>query len=147
VDFSEWRAFVQTLKEDWKELWRTRFNDEDRAEGVATRSFTRLFVDRGEVIIATRDYKPPDFHEILRAYMPEYLVGNVDPTPAQGGWGKFIREYISKQRSKRSSNSKVSNGKVRKEFQRSKTVGVNGFRRARYPRLKKSGKRWKPSPL
>jgi len=141
VEVSEWRALIQSLREDWKELWRTKFNDEYRAEGVATKHFSRLFVERGEVIIATRDYRPPNFHEILKAYMPQYFADTLDPTPAQGGWGKFIREYIAKQKTKGGSSRKAD-----KEERRPKPSQPSGFRRSRYRRLKKSGKRWKPAP-
>lgn len=141
MEVSEWREFIRSLREDWKELWRTKFNDEYRAEGVATKNFIRLFVDRGEVIVATRDYRPPNFHEILKAYMPQYFADTLNPTPAQGGWGKFIREYVVKQRFKSRSSSRVNMGN-----RKSKASQPTGFRRSRYRRLKKSGKRWKPVP-
>ena len=143
MEFSEWRNLMQNLKGDWKELWRTRFNDEVRAEGIATKSFDRLFIDKGEVIIATRDYKPPSFHEVLEAYIPRHIVNNLNPHPSQGGWGKFIREHILKQKKGRSTSS------CRKCRIEGNTQKKNDpkFRNSRFKRLKKSGKRWKPVSL
>ena len=94
----EWREFVDDLKKQWKILWRNRIDDKVRAEGIANRDYSLLFVDRGTVIIATRDYKPPDFVEILERHKPADVVNAVPPPPAIGGWGKFIRSVVSKQK-------------------------------------------------
>jgi len=144
MEFSEWRNLMQNLKEDWKELWRTRFNDEVRAEGVATKSFNRLFIDKGEVIVATRDYKPPSFHEVLEAYMPQYLANSLNPHPSQGGWGKFIREHILKQKATVSTNKR---NRVNEFTQKKKIDRAPKPVKARFRKLKKSGKRWKPVPV
>jgi len=57
--------FRRRLKEEWKLLWRERFDDRIRAEGVAVRDYTLLFMDRGFVIFAARDAKAPSFSEIV----------------------------------------------------------------------------------
>ncbi|MDH5462463.1 MAG: hypothetical protein OEX09_09630, partial [Candidatus Bathyarchaeota archaeon] len=57
----EWREFVQELKQRWRILWRHRIDDKVRAEGIASKDYDLLFVDRGTVIVATKDYKPPKF--------------------------------------------------------------------------------------
>jgi len=63
-----------------------------RAEGLASQDYPGLYVERGLVIVAMRDYKPPDFLEILRRH-------NLVPSdPSVGGWGRFIRDFVSKQR-------------------------------------------------
>ena len=89
-----WREFVKDLKKEWKHLWRTRIDDKVRAEGIASDEFPRLFIEKGTVIIATRKYKPPSFHEILSYYMPEAIAEQVHVTPHTGGIGKFIKDYI-----------------------------------------------------
>jgi len=99
VETSEWKEFVDELKARWKMLWRERIDDKIRAEGIANRDYSKLFVERGLVIVATKDYKPLDFVEILQQHIPfEVSDRVVPPNPSVGGWRKFIRAYISKQR-------------------------------------------------
>jgi hypothetical protein len=94
----EWRKFVMDLRDEWRTMWRDRIDDKVRAEGIANRDYSRLFVDRGTVIVATRDYKPPDFMEILEQHKPPDAERLVPPSPSIGGWGKFIRSVLSKQK-------------------------------------------------
>jgi len=54
----EWREFIVELKQRWGVLWRDRIDDRVRAEGIAGEDYDLLFVDRGTVIVATKDYKP-----------------------------------------------------------------------------------------
>jgi hypothetical protein len=93
---------VEDVKAEWKRLWRCRFDDKVRAEGVANQLFSLLFVERGTVIVATRDFKPLDLKEILSAYNFENVDRLVDPDPAVGGWGKFARTVLNKQARARS---------------------------------------------
>jgi hypothetical protein len=92
------KEFVEELRVQWKLLWRNRIDDRIRAEGIANQDYSKLFVDRGTIIIATRDYKPPDFVEILQQYLPSDAEKLVPPNPAIGGWGKFIKSVMSKQK-------------------------------------------------
>ena len=93
------KEFVDDLREQWKLLWRNRIDDKVRAEGVANQDYSKLFVERGTVIIATRDYKPPDFVEILQQHMSARDAERIiPPNPTVGGWRKFIRSVMSKQR-------------------------------------------------
>jgi len=94
----EWKKFVEDLKNEWKVLWRDRIDDKVRAEGIANRDYSGLFVDRGTIIIATRDYKPPDFIEILEQHNPPDAEKLVPPSPPVGGWKRFIRTVLSKQK-------------------------------------------------
>jgi hypothetical protein len=94
MDFSEWKLFVDELKKQWKSLWWTRIDDEVRAEGIASEEFPKLFTEKGTVIVATKDYKPPSFHEILTRHMPESIADQINSAPYIGGLGKFIREMI-----------------------------------------------------
>ncbi len=88
---------AEKVKEEWRSLWRERIDDKVRAEGVADRSFPLLAVERGTVIVATRDFKALNLKEILRSYK----VPNVDqvagPHPSEGGWTKFAKTVLNKQ--------------------------------------------------
>ena len=87
--FEEKKA-VEELKTEWKRLWRERFDDHVRAEGIAREEYSQVFVERGTVILATRNFKLMSFREVLEKH------GIVDvhryvSDPRVGGWGKFIR--------------------------------------------------------
>ena len=90
------RELRRELKTEWAELWSTKYDDEVRAEDVSPEEFERLFVDRGEVIFATRDYKPLSFREILERNLGSEMAGRVSPDPSVGGWRKFVREHLPK---------------------------------------------------
>ena len=95
MDGREWREFVDRLRDSWRLLWQDRIDDKLRAEGIASADYDSLVVDRGTVIVATRDYAPPRFGEVLErhaaAKQPDWVAAS---NPAVGGWGKFIREVI-----------------------------------------------------
>ena len=92
------KEFVDELRVQWKLLWRDRIDDKVKAEGIANQDYSKLFVEQGTVIIATRDYKPPDFVEILQRHILSDADKLVPPNPAVGGWGKFVRSALSKQK-------------------------------------------------
>ena len=99
MDYAEWRETVGDLRKQWNKMWWERIDDEVRAEGIANQEFPKLFVEQGSVIIATRDYLPPDFEEILEKNRPETMKGQgLPPHPVDGGYGKFIREVICTQK-------------------------------------------------
>jgi hypothetical protein len=84
--------FRRRLKEEWRLLWKERFDDKVRAEGVAARDYPLVFADRGHVIFATREAKAPSFSDIV-----EYWKARGQsywPDPVVGGWGKFIRTEL-----------------------------------------------------
>jgi len=97
VETSGLKEFVDELRVQWKLLWRDRIDDKVKAEGIANQDYSKLFVERGTVIIATRDYKPPDFFEILQQHISSGAERIVPLNPTAGGWGKFVRTVISKQ--------------------------------------------------
>lgn len=99
METSGLKEFVEGLRNDWRMLWRTRIDDRVRAEGVASRDYPLLFTERGTIIVATRDYKPMSFHEILDEHLLPSDAETVNPSPTTGGIGKFIREVIRGQRS------------------------------------------------
>jgi len=91
------KEIVEELKEQWRRLWRERIDDKVKAEGIANTDFSKLFVEKGTVIFATRDFKMLNFKEILELHKLE--VGRIiSPSPSVGGWGKFIRTMIATQR-------------------------------------------------
>jgi hypothetical protein len=94
----ECKKIVKNLKETWVMLWRDHIEDQVRAEGIADKDYSKLFVERGLVIQATRDYKPLDFKEIVQKYMTENSYNSVSPSSSVGGWGKFARNVLSKQK-------------------------------------------------
>ena len=96
VETSGLKEFVDELRVQWKLLWRNRIDDKVRAEGIADQDYSKLFVERGTVVIATRDYRPPDFVEILQRHISPDAEKMVPPNPAVGGWGKFVRSVLRK---------------------------------------------------
>jgi len=94
----EWKALVDELRTTWKTLWREKIEDRIRAEGIAGKDYSSLFVNRGTVIIATRNFKPLDFVEILERHKPSEMPNAIPPSPSRGGWGKFARDILSKQK-------------------------------------------------
>jgi len=124
----EWKWLVDDARMQWKLLWRDRIDDRVRAEGVADRDYSLLFVDRGDVIIATRDFKPLSLREILQQHKPPEAEADrlIPPSPSIGGWGKFIRDVLRKQRRVRR----------RRELLVEKTDAEKG------QQLKKGGRGW-----
>lgn len=85
---------VEKLKAQWKKLWRERIDDKLKAEGIANEDYPTLFVDKGTVIIATRDFKMLSFKEILELNGVINAEKFISPSPCVGGWGKFIKTFI-----------------------------------------------------
>lgn len=98
MEINDVKEFVDELRTDWKHLWRNRLDDKVRAEGIAKQDYSKLFVERGTVIMATRDYKPLEFFDIVKEYLEFDAEKAVPPNSAIGGWGKFIRNNIRKQK-------------------------------------------------
>jgi len=98
VETTEKKQFIDEFKSQWKNLWRSRIDDKVRAEGIADKDYSLLFVDRGTVIIATRKFKLLDFYELLQ--QNKLLAGGeiiIPPNPSVDGWGKFIRTALIQQ--------------------------------------------------
>lgn len=113
------------VKKEWRLLWRDRIDDKVRAEGIANREYSLLFVEPATVIVATRDFKPLDLKEILHLHEIQNCEQIVPPHPSVGGWGKFSRDVISKQRRARRWNDPTPRRSHEKNLQ-----------------LKKDGKGW-----
>ncbi len=119
------RVDAEEVKSEWKSLWRGRFDDKVRAEGVADRSFPLLAVERGTVIVATRDFKALNLKEILRSYNVQSVDRVAGPYPSEGGWAKFAKTVLNKQ------------GRAQKLKADALTV-----RRGKSTQLKKGGRGW-----
>jgi hypothetical protein len=94
----EEKNVVEELKTEWKRLWRERFDDRVRAEGIANKDYSQVFVERGTVILATRNFKLMNFRDVLEAHGIVDVHKYVSPDPWVGGWGKFVRANITAQR-------------------------------------------------
>ncbi len=86
---------IDEYKAEWRKLWRERIEDKVRAEGIAGDEFPLLSVEKGTVILATRDFKQLSLADILVSNGFTNFGRFCSPPPAIGGWGKFIRTSIS----------------------------------------------------
>ncbi len=98
---SSHKELVEELKIQWKRLWRERMDDKVRAEGIAVEDYMKLFVERGTIIHATRDFKALNFKEILTQHEIENPDRFIQPSPQIGGWNKFIKTQITNQKPQR----------------------------------------------
>jgi len=127
----------QELKTEWSELWKTKYDDEVRAEGVSPKEYERLFVDLGEIIYATKDFKPLSFRGILEKHIGSDVAAKAYPDPAVGGWRKFVKENLRRHKSvKRRERPRV---KVDLDQQQRKS-GAGWLNRARiWKKIRQSG--------
>jgi len=88
------------LKKDWSDLWSNKYEDDIKAEGVSTNNYPKLFVDRGEIIHATREYKQVSFSDILEEHIGKEEADRVNVDPNVGGWRKFAKTHFSSNREK-----------------------------------------------
>ena len=94
MEVTAYKKMVEELREQWRRLWRERIEDRVRAEGIADKDFSSLFVDKGTVITATRNFKQLRLREILQLHKLQELDKFAPPSPDVGGWGKFIRTVV-----------------------------------------------------
>jgi hypothetical protein len=92
------KTIVDELKMEWKRLWQERVDDKVRAEGIAIHDYSMLYIDRGTIIHATRDYKALNFKDILQQHEIENAQRYIPPSQAVGGWNKFIKIEIINQK-------------------------------------------------
>jgi hypothetical protein len=122
------KEFLDDLKTEWKSLWQDHIEDKVRAEGMAKQDYSKLAIEQGTVIVATRDYKPLEFFDIVEDYLGVDTGKAVVPNTTVGGWGKFIRTNIRNQQktTKRAAPPKPT---PKKEQQQKK--GGRGWRHAK----------------
>lgn len=65
-----------------------------RPEGITNEVCSLLFVEKGTVIFATRDFKPWSFREILKLHGLFGVERFLPPSLHVGGWGRFIRASL-----------------------------------------------------
>ena len=94
------KEFVDDLRTEWKCLWQEKIDDKVRAEGIAKHDYSKLVVEQGTVIRATRDYKPIEFYDIVEDYLGLDAGKAAVPNKTVGGWGKFIKTNIQKPNSR-----------------------------------------------
>ena len=107
---------VEDVKAEWSLLWRNRIDDKVRAEGIAKKDYSLLFVEQGTVIVATKDFKPLNLKEILHSHQVQNGQHFDSPHPSVGGYGKFARTVLNKQNRVREWKATESNerGKQKK---------------------------------
>ncbi len=127
-DPCETRILVDEVRSEWRLLWRERIDDKVRAEGIANKDYILLFVERGTVIIATRDFKPLDLRAILRLHEVEGVERFVPPHPSVGGWHKFARTVLNRQK--------------RARRWKAQPVSVRSSERGKNLQFKKGGRGW-----
>ncbi|MBT0159207.1 hypothetical protein G4O51_04400 [Candidatus Bathyarchaeota archaeon A05DMB-2] len=101
------KELVEELRIQWTRLWQERLDDKLRAEGVATNDYYSLFVDKGTIIHATRDFKALSFREILEKYQVVNADRYIPPNPEVGGWTKFIRTSIVNQQPRKKKRAEL----------------------------------------
>jgi len=95
------KKLVEALKAEWSRLWKERYDDKVKAEGISVDEYISLCVERGTVIHATRDFKALSFREILEQHMIENAERFIPPQAYVGGWTKFIKTQITNRRDPR----------------------------------------------
>lgn len=98
IEKIDFKTLIEDLRKQWNQMWWERVDDKVRAEGIATKDYSKLFVERGLIVTATRDFKALEFSEIVHQYVSKPESERwISPSPSVGGWGKFIREKLQKQ--------------------------------------------------
>jgi hypothetical protein len=122
-EYARREEFRKKLKDEWASLWRERFDDRFRAEGVSVRDYPLLLMDRGCVVFASRNAKTPSFSEIVDFWSVQGRV--YSPDPLTGGWGKFFRTELKKHAHLRAKmlESQQPKAKGEKQKQQSKKGG------------------------
>ena len=116
------KELVEKLKAEWKLLWSERFNDKERAEGISISDYAALYVERGTIIHATRDYKALNFKEILEQHITEDTDRFIPPNVNEGGWNKFVKTKITSPKPQRNKRTLEYNPK-KQEAQQPKKGG------------------------
>jgi hypothetical protein len=90
---------VEKLKAQWKRLWHDHIDDKMRAEGIASADYSTLFIEKGMIIFATRNFKMLNFREILEQHKIVNAEQFISPASSVGGWGKFVRTFVTNRKS------------------------------------------------
>ena len=115
------------LKIEWSDLWQCKHNDELKAEGIAVKDYSLLFVDRGEVIHAIRDYKPLSFREILEKNVGSEYASRVDLDPHVGGWRKFAKQNFPSKTGRRHKAESTRAAGIKYDLSQQQRKGGKGW--------------------
>ena len=96
------KEMAEEIKSEWKKLWQDRVDDKVRAEGIATSDYSKLFVEKGTIIHATRDFKALSLREVLEQNQIANAEKFIPPSPQVGGWSKFVKTSITIQKPQKS---------------------------------------------
>jgi hypothetical protein len=122
VSHQEIQTIRANLKEDWKELWDSKINDNRKGESISRKYYPNLYIEKGEVILASRDFKPVSLQNILEKRLGRETMQSVYPDPVTGGWKKFTKTYIQKRNSK-----KRTRPEVQRDIYQHQRKGGNGW--------------------
>lgn len=89
-------SFTEEVRGQWRRMWDERVDDHVRAEGIARQDYDKLFVERGTVVLATRNFKFLTLNGILEQHKIMNADGSVRASPYPGGWRRFGRAYAYK---------------------------------------------------
>lgn len=106
---------VEQIRVEWKRLWSERHEDKLRAEGIANNDYSALYIDRGTIIHATRDFKVLNFKDILKQHDIENPDRYIQPDKHLGGWNKFVKDNITKQSSSRKTTNLIAKPNNKKQ--------------------------------
>jgi len=114
---------VEELKVQWKRLWQERVDDKIRAEGVATADYRGLFIEKGTIIHATRNFKALNFKDILEQHQVANADRFIPPNPQVGGWTKFVKVNITNQQPRRKKRAELYHDENKRGKQQPKKGG------------------------
>ena len=117
------KEMVEELRVQWKRLWKERVDDKIRAEGIAAANYCDLFVEKGTIIHATRNFKALNFKEILEQHQIANTERFLAPNPHTGGWNKFIKTNLVNQKLKRKRRADLYCDENKREKQQPKKGG------------------------
>ena len=110
---------VENLIAQWKTLWREKIDDPIKAEKIANNTYSSLYIEKGTIIQASRNYKIPSFKEIVRLNKIENGERYIPPNPNIGGWTKFTKKYITSQKTnKKNPNPLIQKNRDKKNLQK-----------------------------
>ena len=89
-------SFTEEVRGQWRRMWDERVDDHVRAEGIARQDYDKLFVERGTVVLATRNFKFLTLNGILEQHKIMNADCSVLASPYTGGWRRFGRAYAYK---------------------------------------------------
>jgi hypothetical protein len=89
------------VKKEWASLWKNKYKDEKKAEGISTKDYHWLSVEQGQVIYASRECNSLDYEDILEKNLGKSFQAKFNPHPETGGWRKFAKKEFSRKVPKR----------------------------------------------